>query len=75
MKASACQKIFKTNLKNIALLSQLADTVQYEVDDLFTNGVVTAGVVVGGILLTSDQLLGVEQLTVRAGTNLICEND
>jgi hypothetical protein len=32
---------------------------------------VTTGEVVGSILLTRDQLLGVEQLTVGAGTNLI----
>ncbi|KAG7237896.1 hypothetical protein INR49_031689 [Caranx melampygus] len=41
-----------------------ADPVQNQVNDLFADGVVSTGVVVGSILLTSDQLLGVEQLAV-----------
>jgi len=36
-----------------------------------TNGVVAAGVVVGSILLASDQLLRVEELSVGAGAHLI----
>ena len=44
---------------------ELADAVQDEVDNLLTDGVVTTGEVVGGILLTGDQLFGVKELTVR----------
>jgi len=61
----------KEALETSAVVSELTDTVEAEVDNLLTNGVVTTGEVVGSILLTRDQLLGVEQLTVGAGTNLI----
>ena len=53
------------------MIGQLSDAVKDQVDDFLTNGVVTTGVVVGGILLTSDQLFGVEQLTVGTGADLI----
>ncbi|TNN80050.1 hypothetical protein EYF80_009701 [Liparis tanakae] len=42
-----------------------AGPVQHQLDDLFADGVVPAGVVVGSILLASDQLLRVEQLAVH----------
>ena len=37
---------------------------------LLPNGVVAPGVVVGGVLLASDQLLGVEELSVGPSPNL-----
>merc|ERR1719431_384860 len=58
-------------LKTCALVSQLTDPVQHEVNELFAHGVVTSGVVIGGILLACDQLLRVEELTVCTGANLI----
>jgi len=61
----------KEALETSAVVSKLTDTVEAEVDNLLTNGVVTTGEVVGGVLLTGDELLGVEQLTVGTGTNLI----
>jgi len=61
----------KETLKTGTLIGKLSDSVQNKIDDLFTDGVVTTGVVVGGILFTGDQLLGVEQLTVGTGTDLI----
>ena len=61
-------------LKTSALISQLPDPVQDQVNDFLSNGVVTTGIVVGGIFLASDQLLGVEQLAVGASTDLICRN-
>merc|ERR1719253_1731647 len=45
--------------------------VEAEVDDLLADGVVATGEVVRGILLTGDQLLRVEQLTVGAGAHLV----
>ena len=54
-----------------ALVGQLADAVEDEVDDLLPDRVVAACVVVGRILLAGDQLLRVEQLAVRASTNLV----
>ena len=59
------------SLETSALIGQFPDTVEYKVDDLLTDGVVTTGVVVGSIFLSSDELLGVEKLTVGSGTDLI----
>ena len=63
--------LFQAYLETSTLISQLSDAVKDQVDDFLTNGVVTTGVVVGGILLTSDQLFWVEQLTVGTGADLI----
>ena len=57
-------------LETSALIGELSDSVEDEVDDLLTDGVVTSGVVVGGIFLAGDQLLGVEELSVGAGSDL-----
>ena len=59
-------------LQTGALVGQLTDPVEDEVDDLLADGVVAAGVVVGSVLLASDELLGVEELTVGAGADLVC---
>jgi len=53
------------------LISQLSDSVKNKVDDLFANGVVTTGVVVGGIFFSSDQLFRMEKLSVSSGTDFI----
>ena len=58
-------------LQTRALVSQLADAVQNQVHDLLANGVVTTGVVVGGILFASDKLLRVEELSVYSSSHLI----
>ena len=58
-------------LETGTLVSQLPDAVQDQVDELLPDGVVTTGVVVGGILLTSDQLFRVEKVAVRARPHLI----
>ena len=58
-------------LETSALISELSDTVEAEINNFLTDGVVTTGEVVGGVLLTRDELLGVEELSVGAGTNLI----
>ena len=47
------------------------DLVNSDLDLLLPDGVVTPGVVVGGVLLASDQLLGVEELPVGAHPDLI----
>merc|ERR1719491_949568 len=54
-----------------AVVRQLANAVEDQVDDLLADGVVAAGVVVGRILLAGDQLLWVVQLAVGAGADLI----
>ena len=60
-------------LETGALIGQLADTIKDQIDKLLADGVVTTGVVVGGIFLAGDQLFGVEELTVGTGTHLICK--
>jgi len=61
----------KESLETSALIGELSDSVEAEVNNLLTDGVVTTGEVVGGILLTRDELLGVEKLSVGAGTDFI----
>ena len=58
-------------LETGTLVSQLPDAVKDQIDNLLPDGVVTTGVVVGGILLASDQLLRVEQLAVGASADFI----
>jgi hypothetical protein len=47
-------------LKSCALVGQFPDPVQYEIYDFLTDGVVSSGVIVGGIFLSGDQLLWVK---------------
>merc|ERR1719253_22158 len=54
-----------------AVVCQLTDAVQDEVDNFLADGVVATGVVVGGIFLSGNQLFRVVQLTVRAGADLV----
>jgi len=54
-----------------ALLGQLPQPVENQVDELLANGVVAPGVVVGGVLLAGDQLLRVEELPVCAEPDLV----
>ena len=54
-----------------ALVGQFADAVQNQVDDLFADSVVAAGVVVGSVLLAGDQLLRMEQLAVGSSAYFV----
>ena len=58
-------------LEASALVSKLSDTVKDEIDDFLSDGVVSSGIVVGGVLFAGDQLLGVEELSVGTGSDLI----
>jgi len=59
------------SLETRALVGLLAQAVEHKVDDLLTDRVVTAGVVVCRILLSGDELLRVEQLAVGTGADLV----
>jgi len=59
------------SLETSALISELSDSVEAKINNLLTNGVVTSGEVVGGILLSGDELLWVEELSVGSGSDLI----
>ena len=60
------------SLEASTLIGQLTYSVQHKVDNLLSDCVVASSVVVGGVFLAGDQLLGVEQLTVGSGTHFIC---
>ena len=61
----------KEALKTSAVVGKLSDPVEAEVDNFLSDGVVSSGEVVGGILLSGDELLGVEELSVGSGSDLI----
>merc|ERR1719504_368885 len=54
-----------------AVVRELADAVEHKVDDLLADGVVATRVVVGGVLLARDELLGVVELAVGARADLV----
>jgi len=58
-------------LETSALISELSDSVEAEINDFFTNGVMSSGEVVGGIFLSWDQLFGVEELSVSTSSDFI----
>jgi len=58
-------------LETSALIGKLSDSVEAEINDFLTNGVVTTSEVVGSIFLSGDELLGVEELSVGSGSDLI----
>src|SRR5690242_1436912 len=58
-------------LKTRTLISQLSNSVQAKVDDFLSNGVVTTGVVVSSIFLSSNQLFRVEELSVGSSSNFV----
>jgi len=58
-------------LETCALIRELSDSIEAEIDDFLTNGVMSSGEVVGSIFFTGDELLWVEQLSVGSGSDLI----
>ena len=56
-----------------AVVRELADAVEHEVDDLLADRVVAARVVVGRVLLARDDLLGVVELAVGARAHLVAD--
>ena len=59
------------SLESSALVRQFPDPIKTEINDLLSDGVVSSSVVVGGILLSRDQLLRVEELSVGSSSDLI----
>ena len=58
-------------LETSALIGELSDSVEAEINDFLTDGVMSSGEVVGGILFTGDELLWMEELSVGSGSDLI----
>ena len=59
------------SLESSASICHFPDPVHNKVHDLLANGVEAPGVIVGGVLLTTDHLLGVEQLSVGSSPDLV----
>ena len=58
-------------LETSALIGELSDSVEAEINDFLTDGVVTSGEVVCGIFFTRDELLWMEELSVCSSSYLI----
>ena len=58
-------------LKTGALVGKFSNAVEYKVDDFLSNGVVTTGVIVGRVLLSTDQLFRMEELAICSGSDFI----
>ena len=61
----------KEALKSGALVCELSDSIQDQVNNFLSNCVMASRVIVGSILLASDQLLRMEELAVGASAYLI----
>merc|ERR1719225_635407 len=61
----------KESLKSSTGVSELPNPVENQVDNLLSDGVVSSSVVVSGVLLSVDELLGMVQLTVGSASGLI----
>ena len=58
-------------LETSTLVSKFSDSVETEIDDFFTNGVMSSGEVVGSVFFTGDQLFWVEELSVSTSSDFI----
>ena len=58
-------------LETSALVGKFSDSIEAKINDFFTDGVMSSGEVVGGIFLSGDELLWVEELSVGSGSDLI----
>lgn len=59
------------SLETGTLVSEFSDSVQTEIDDFFSDGIMSSGEVVGSIFFSGDQLFWVEQLSVGSGSDFI----
>jgi hypothetical protein len=59
------------SLKTSTVISELSDSVQAQVNDFFTNSIMTSGEVVGSIFLSGDELFRMEELSVSTGSDFI----
>jgi len=69
--ATADSVVDDESLETSAIVSQLTDAVEREIDDFLAHSVMAAGEIVGSIFLAGDQLLGVEELAVCASADLV----
>jgi len=58
-------------LETSTLVSKFSDSVETEINNFFTNGVMTSGEVVGSIFFTRNELFWVEELSVGTSSDLV----
>mmetsp|Transcript_9445 Transcript_9445/g.15172 ORF Transcript_9445/g.15172 Transcript_9445/m.15172 type:complete len:464 (-) Transcript_9445:98-1489(-) len=71
--SSSCMED-KETLESSTVVGELADTVQNKVDNLLSDGVVATGIVVGGVLLSRDDLLGMVELGVLSSADFVTDS-
>jgi len=59
----------KESLKSVTVITHLADLINDGVNDILSNGVVTTGVVIGSILLSTNDGFGMVKLSVVSSTD------
>ena len=62
---------FSVSYTQIDLGTNLADTIKAQIDDFFSNGIMTSGIVVCSIFFTSDELFGMEQVMICSSSDFI----
>jgi len=62
---------YKETLETCALISELSDSIKAEINNFFTNCVVTSSKVVSSIFFTRDKLFWMEELSVCSCSNFI----
>jgi hypothetical protein len=58
-------------LETGTLVSKLSDSVEAEIDDFLSDGVVASGEVVSGVFLSRNELFGVEELSVGSSPDFV----
>ena len=69
--SSSSSMEYQESLKTSTLIRQFTNTVKYTINDLFTNGVMSSGIVVCCIFLAWNDLLRVVELTVSTSSYFI----
>lgn len=62
---------YQKSLETGTLIRQFTQTIQHQIGYFFSNRVVTTSVIIRSVLFASYQLLRMEKLTIRAGSNLV----
>ena len=58
-------------LQSCAVISQLADAIQHQINDLLANGIMTTCVVIRSVLFARDNLLRMVQLAVCPSADFV----
>lgn len=64
----------KETLESSALIGQFSNSIQNQINDFFSDCVVSTGIVVGRVFLSRDQLFRMVKLSVVSTSDLICNS-